>query len=251
MVLLLDIGNTFLKWVCREGDSRSCEGELLHAGEELADVFSEAWDELAPPTAVHVANVAGVELAESLDSWLQDNWNVSAHYAETQEQAFGVQNAYQVPGQLGVDRWLAMLAAWNQYHSAVCVIDCGTALTVDAIDANGQHLGGLITPGLGMMRDSLLVGADGIELEAESALESADSLLAHNTQGGVEVGSLYAVLAFIDRIQGDLQRELGDEMRCILTGGDAPDIAPLLAQEVSLQPQLVLDGLALGVSAPV
>jgi type III pantothenate kinase len=144
-----------------------------------------------------------------------------------------------------VDRWLAMLAAWNLLRGPVCVIDCGTALTVDALDANGQHLGGLIVPGLGMMRDSLLEGTDGIAYDSSAGEESSDSLLAHSTRSGVEVGSLYALLAFIDRVMTDLQQELGDEMQCILTGGDAAELAPLLAREVLQQPQLVLDGLAL------
>lgn len=249
MVLLLDIGNTFLKWTCLDGDSVADEGEIVHVDEEdLTEVFADAWHELTIPAAVYVANVAGEEFASELADWMQRTWQLTPNFVATEQEALGVRNAYQQPGQLGVDRWLAMLAAWNQLRGPVCVIDCGTALTVDAVDANGQHLGGLIVPGLGMMRDSLLDGTDGIAYDSDAEEEASDSLLAHSTRSGVEVGSLYALLAFIDRIINDLQNELGDEMQCILTGGDAEEIAPLLAHEVLHQPQLVLDGLALMVT---
>lgn len=249
MILLLDIGNTFLKWACLDDGAFVEDGEILHADEdELADAFAESWADLDRPSAVYAANVAGEDLASELDSWLNQAWQINANYVEPAEEAFGVRNAYQEPQQLGVDRWLAMIAAWNQQRGPVCVIDCGTALTVDAVGADGQHLGGLIVPGLGMMRDSLLDGAQGIDYATESEVENADSLLAHNTRGGVEYGSLYTILAFIDRVSTDLQRELGDNMQCILTGGDAPDILPLLARDVLHQPHLVLEGLAIRVT---
>jgi len=96
-----------------------------------------------------------------------------------------------------------------------------------------------------MMRECLFEGTDGIDYETDFLIESADSLLAHDTRGGVEYGSLYAVLAFIDRLCLELQRELGDDMQCVLTGGDAEDIVHLLAREVVHRPRLVLEGLAL------
>lgn len=246
MILLLDIGNTFLKWALLDGDAFIDEGEILHADEDdLTGVFADAWQGLQTPSAVYVCNVAGDDFAEQLDEWLQANWQLSAVYMLSDAEAHGVHNAYKQPATLGVDRWMAMLAAWNLQHNAVCVIDCGTALTVDAIDDQGQHLGGLIAPGLGMMRDCLLDGTEGIDFEEESPVETADSLLAHDTRGGVEVGGLYAVLAFIERVTNDLERELGEEMRCIVTGGDAEDIVPLLGRDVLHRPQLVLEGMAL------
>lgn len=243
MILLLDIGNSFIKW-CWLDDGQLCDaGEVLHADAELAGVLDEAWQDLPQPTAVWVSNVAGDELAEVLDLWLQQRWGLVPHYATSREVWGDVRNAYDEPGRLGVDRWLALLAAYEISKQAVCIIDCGTAITVDVMTSSGQHLGGLIVPGLGMMRDSLYAGTDGVqEVAAESP---AGGLLACDTAGAVEGGSLYAVVAFIDRVCADMEMELDEPMTCLLTGGDALDILPLLNAEVEHEPTLVLQGLAL------
>ncbi len=126
----------------------------------------------------------------------------------------------------------------------MCVIDCGTAITVDAVDADGQHQGGLIVPGLEMMRGALLKHTHGViyDMEADSSVEA--DLLGRNTRGCVEGGTLYAVIAFIDRVVSDLRKELGGEMQCSITGGDAPRVLPLLRGEYRHEPHLVLQGLA-------
>lgn len=243
MILLLDIGNSFIKW-CWLDDGQLCDaGEVLHVDEELADVLDEAWQELPQPAAVWVSNVAGNELAGALEQWLQRHWALSPGYA-TSCAAWGeVRNAYDEPGRLGVDRWLALLAAYEISGQAVCIIDCGTAITVDVMASSGQHLGGLIVPGLGMMRDALYAGTDGVQ-DSAAALP-ASGLLACNTAGAVDGGTLYAVVAFIDRVCADMEKELDEPMTCLLTGGDAVDILPLLNAEVEHEPMLVLQGLAL------
>lgn len=247
MILLLDIGNSFIKWAgCSDGQLQET-GESLHAGESLHEVFARTWGDLAAPRRVVAANVAGNALASALDGWARQHWQLDVDYVETAASGFGVTNAYAEPQRLGVDRWLTLIAAYQQAKGPVCIVDCGTALTVDAVSADGQHLGGLIVPGLGMMRDSLLKGANGIEYAPEEG-ENGDevpTLLANDTQGAVEAGSLYATIAFIERVIADLQRELGQGMQVMLTGGDAPDIEPLLAGSVSWSPTLVLEGLAL------
>jgi len=156
--------------------------------------------------------------------------------------AYGVRCAYENPAQLGADRWAALVAARHYGTGASCIIDCGTAMTVDVLTADGNHAGGIIIPGLGMMRDALYAGTDGVQ---EPAAESpASGLLACDTAGAVEGGSLYAVVAFIDRVCADMEKELDEPMTCLLTGGDAPDILPLLNAEVEHEPTLVLQGLA-------
>jgi type III pantothenate kinase len=187
-------------------------------------------------------------MAGALDGWVNQHWQLSVEYVHPAASGFGVTNAYSEPQDLGVDRWLAIIAAYQRAKGAVCVIDCGTALTVDVVDGKGQHLGGLILPGLGMMRDSLLQRAEGIDYEPENEPFSDDAvptLLANDTQGAVEAGSLYASIAFIERVVADLEREVGQAMQVLLTGGDAPDIEPLLARELDYSPRLVLEGLAL------
>ncbi len=243
MILLLDIGNSFIKW-CELDDGQLCEtGEALHADEDLACVFDEVLGELAQPEAIWVSNVAGSELAEALQQWLQMNWGLLPQYVHSSEVFGEVRNAYSEAERLGVDRWLALLAAYEISKQAVCIIDCGTAITVDVMASSGQHLGGLIVPGLGMMRDSLYAGTNDVQ---ESVSESpSGGVLACDTAGAVEGGSLYAVVAFIDRVCADMEKELEEPMTCLLTGGDAPDILPLLNVEVEHEPVLVLQGLAL------
>jgi type III pantothenate kinase len=243
MILLLDIGNSFIKWCWLDDGQLFDVGEVLHADDELARVLDDEWRDLPQPTAVWVSNVAGDELAEALGQWLQQRWGLLPHYATSSEAWGEVRNAYDEPGRLGVDRWLALLAAYEISKQAVCIIDCGTAITVDVMASSGQHLGGLIVPGLGMMRDSLYAGTDGVQ---KAVAESpASGLLACDTAGAVEGGSLYAAVAFIDRVCADMEKELDEPMTCILTGGDALDILPLLNAELEHEPTLVLQGLAL------
>jgi type III pantothenate kinase len=199
------------------------------------------------PRRVLAANVAGGAMAGALDGWVKQHWQLPVEYVQAAASGFGVTSAYTEPQHLGVDRWLAIIAAYQRARGPVCMIDCGTALTVDAVDGKGQHLGGLILPGLGMMRDSLLQRAGGIDYEPENERVSDDvpTLLANDTQGAVEAGSLYALIAFIERVVVDLERELGQTMQVLLTGGDAPDIEPLLTREPDYSPRLVLEGLAM------
>lgn len=251
MILLLDIGNTFLKWAACSDGKLLKKGEFLHAGQPLHEAFATAWGAITTPRRVVAASVAGNALAGALDGWVAQHWQLAVDYAESGATALGVSNAYLEPARLGVDRWLAMLAAFQQCRGQVCVIDCGTALTVDAVSASGQHLGGLILPGLGMMRDALLRGTEGVNYDTEPDLTSDDdspALLANDTRGAVEAGSLYAIVAFIERIVADLERETGQPMSVLLTGGDAPDIELLLSRGAEYRPALVLEGLALSVN---
>jgi len=206
-------------------------------------VLDEAWQELTPAEAVWVSNVAGDDLAEVLEQWLQRAWGVLPQYATSSAARGEVRNAYNEPARLGVDRWLALLAAYEISKQAVCIIDCGTAITVDVMASSGQHLGGLIVPGLGMMRDSLYAGTHGVQDAAPTS--SVGGLLACDTAGAVEGGTLYSSIAFVDRVCTDMEKALDEPMTCLLTGGDATDILPLLTVEIEHEPLLVLQGLAL------
>lgn len=256
MILLLDVGNSFIKWAwidsawpkcVRKGlPSLSEADELLHAGEDVPVVLNEAWKGMEKPEQVWLANVAGNNMLNLIEKWVAEHWACPVRTARSQRQSAKVVNAYTEPSQLGVDRWLGLLAANAAYAGPSAVIDCGTAITVDAIDAAGKHLGGLILPGIKMMRDSLYADASGIN-EAADTEAPAGMLFATNTATGVEVGSLYAVIAYIERVATDMQKEMGKELSCVLTGGDAEEIQPLLSVTVEHNPVLVLQGLALAI----
>lgn len=245
MILLVDIGNSSLKWAWLDDGRFRSGGVLARAGQETRDLARAAWAEAEQPERVLVANVAGDRVRRSLTAWMTRHWKVTPEFPVAQAAACGVQNGYQEPAGLGIDRWAAMLAARQLVRGPVCVVDCGTAITLDVLDAKGVHRGGLITPGVALMRQALSQGAEGIpEFSSEEPLQAEASLLATNTTNAVFGGTLYAAVALIDRVTADLRAELGARMALVITGGDAPDIMPLLANKPRHVPDLVLRGLA-------
>jgi len=256
MILLLDIGNSFIKWAwldpawpkcVRKGLPNLSEAdELLHAGEDIPASLDEAWTGLAKPEQVWLSNVAGSDVQVMVETWIETHWACPVRFARSQAQSGRVINAYPEPLQLGVDRWLGLLAANAAHTGPSAVIDCGSAITIDAIDATGKHLGGLILPGIKMMRDSLYSKTDGV-IESADIKTPPGMLYASNTATAVEVGSLYAVVAYIERMVSDMHKELGDNLSCVLTGGDAEELLPLLSVTVEHNPVMILQGLALAI----
>lgn len=254
MILLLDVGNSFLKWAWLESawmkhrqdglPVLSDADECLHAGEAIYAVLDEVWADFPVPEQVWLSNVAGDVLEEALLKWITQHWHCSVSVAVTASRSDQLINAYTVPSQLGVDRWLGLLAANRYGKSAHAVFDCGTAITLDALDARGKHLGGLILPGIKMMHDALFKDAEGVT-ETAPGEPVAGMLFANDTKTAVDVGCQYSVIAFIERVIGDMQKEIGKDLHCIITGGDAEELLPLLRVNVDYQPLLVLQGLAI------
>jgi type III pantothenate kinase len=243
MILLVDIGNTALKWSqWSDGDELSPQ-RVVHAGRELTSVLDECWNGLSRPERVVVASVLSEAVDESLLQWVQQRWQQEPEFVHARQEACGVLNAYRDPERLGVDRWCSLVAVRDRIRGAACVVDCGSALTVDVLSDTGEHLGGLIVPGLAMMRASL---AHTTQARAEESGEtdSEVALLARDTRGAITGGTLYAAVAFIDRVVEDVAAALELEPERVLTGGDAPRILPLLAWDYRHMPELVLEGLA-------
>lgn len=246
-MLLIDAGNTFVKWRLKPESSEPEEGRFPTPRFGLSPAIGESldkeWGELAAPSRVLVASVAGAAFDAALRDWIASRWNVPAEFVVPRRKAFGVTNGYRKPDQLGADRWAALVASRERAQSAACVIDVGSALTFDLMDAEGQHHGGLILPGLAMMRRSLAVDTARIaESETEAEAEE-EALLARDTHAAVTAGTLYGVIAVIDRVCADLAAEVGGELERFLTGGDAPTVAPLLSAPPQHVPSLILDGL--------
>jgi len=146
----------------------------------------------------------------------------------------GVKNSYDSPELLGVDRWLALVAAYSYYATAVCVVDCGTAITLDVVDGQGQHLGGAIMPGLTLMKSVLSTGT-----AALSFCEQTHPIgLSHYTEAAIYNGSLNALAGFI--AAGKL-----DSTLLILTGGDAQFVEEHLQLGAIIDEKLVMKGLLL------
>jgi type III pantothenate kinase len=242
MMLLVDIGNARIKWAAK-GDGGWHSGEpLQYRDRAFKDVARPAWKDLDAPQRVVVSNVAGDTYAKAVRTWVKRRWRIAPEFLHAGENACGVTNAYAEPARLGADRWAALIGAHSLYPGPVVVIDCGTAVTVDALAADGRHLGGLIVPGMELMINSLVNRAPLVELDNNGSAQV--SLLGRSTQAAVTGGILYTIVSLVDRICSDLKAELGRDTAVVLTGGDAPRIRPLLTRRPDFDADLVLKGLA-------
>lgn len=240
MKLFVDIGNSCAKWQCEhEHKQQVC----AYQSENFNANLTAIWHNLPRPTEIWVANVAGAAIAEQLSAWTQQYWQLTPHFARSRAYAAGVYNGYVQPEILGVDRWLAIIAAYQQ-HGAVCVIDCGTAVTVDIVNAQGQHQGGMISAGLETTRKALLKATYALgKIPQQPDLHQAP-LAATETHQGILLGSVYALVGLIETV---FQRVQLQHPHCtlVLTGGSVPEIQHLLNVPYQYQPNLVLQGLTI------
>lgn len=241
MNLLIDIGNTRIKWALQGSEVWQPGHPILRQNKAFKDLARPTWKELDVPGRVIISCVAGTDYTKSVRTWIKRRWKIDPEFLQPQATQFGVTNAYKEPERLGADRWASLLAAHDAYRQPVVVVDCGTAITVDAIDADGRHLGGLISPGFELMTESLASNAPGIEIIDTHNTDIP--LLGGSTEVGVTGGVLYTVVAFVDRVFADLKTELGKTTKLLITGGDAERIQPLLSTQPVLDSDLVLKGL--------
>ena len=240
MALLVDVGNTRLKWAYSEGGKLGKVAALSYQDAKLAGLEA-AWSQIQTPRRVTIANVAGAEVGRSLAALVERVWRVRAEFVRTGRPAGGITIAYSDPDTLGVDRWLAMIAVRHAGMGPALVVDCGSAVTMDVIDPDGRHLGGLILPGLRAMWRALFANT----AVPESAPEEAPLLLGTNTGECVAGGGLQAILGVIERTLIRVVRLHGFRPRIVLTGGDAALIGSRLELPHDLLPDLVLHGLTL------
>jgi len=240
MDLLIDIGNTNLKWTCGEFSSLEAMRTVRHHGGFPIDLHA-AWEQLTPPRRILVSNVGGTELARALERVCRSYWDRDPLFATPEPQAYSVTIAYERPERLGVDRWLALIAAHRICRGPVLVVDAGTAITYDLLLEDGSHLGGLITAGIEMMRARLIAGT---RIPWVEPTESADPW-ATDTSAAIAVGSIQAPAALAERLFERLTEQAGRTPQCILSGGDAERLIPALHLPIQHRPDLVLQGLAL------
>jgi type III pantothenate kinase len=240
--LLIDAGNSRVKWAIYQSGTLDVGAPFAHTVGVLGDRLNEAWDNLPPPKQAWLSNVGGGLLAEQIAAWMTVRWPTCAFVqVKLQRQACGVTTRYESPERLGVDRWLALVGARASVDGAVCVVDCGTAITLDAMDASGVHWGGLIAPGLQWMQQGIAQRLPALTV----APSSYQGLLATNTAAGVLSGTLHAALGLIERSVSDVGALLGTLPELILTGGDAETLRPHLRIPCRYSPHLVLEGLRL------
>ena len=234
MILDIDAGNTRIKWQVLDGDQVKAKGELL-----TESVRQGAPIEINVEAAVErirLSSVAGTEVIETLQTQLIDQFNVAVDLAEVSAEAAGVTCGYKDFRQLGVDRWLALVAAYGKYARPVIVVDAGSAVTIDIVDGDGLHLGGYIVPGLGLMHRALWEGTDQIKVELKQGVNIANPGV--STDEAVDKGCVLMLVALIE--------SMVERYQCltVVTGGDGMLLLEQLAVDAEYLPDLVLDGLA-------
>jgi type III pantothenate kinase len=242
--LLVDVGNSRIKWALASAGALRPGPGRTYTSAVLPDLMDALWGDLPRPTSVRLCNVAGDAVAAPMADWVAQRWGCPLSTATPAPEAYGVTCAYAHPERLGADRWAALVAARDLVGGPTCVVDLGTAITLDALHASGRHLGGLIAPGLGLMGQSLHRGTHaGYRLPLDNAWGNALAL-GTDTAQGVTAGTLYAAVGLIERAMADLTERLGAVPRLLLSGGDAPRVLPHLRLPVQHVPELVLLGLA-------
>jgi len=225
MVLDIDMGNTRTKWRC---------------GDDYGALPSPALPDLeTKPSRVRVATV--LRNREQVARAVKARFGVEAEFANTSAELGGVRCGYRDPARLGVDRWLALVSAWQQANGAVAVVSVGTAATVDFVTADGRHEGGHIAPGLGLLRDALHQTAD--VRPAGGGSVSVDP--GNDTDEAVSSGTFIMLLAFVEATVKAFADRCPDPVRVVLTGGDAEILGTHLSTPWRHEPHLVLDGLGL------
>ena len=229
MLLCLDAGNTRLKFGLFDGGRWLLQDALDYA----------AFDELparlpASPTRIVACNVAGQAVRQRIEA-LAGKLGLPLTWLCSTAAACGVTNSYDTPEQLGADRWAALIGA-RALHGGACVVAvAGTATTIDALDASGRFRGGLILPGLALMRAALAGNT--------ADLPHADGhfrALPTNPHDAIARGALHATLGAIARMRATL----GADVACLLSGGAAAELAPHLEPPQRPIDNLVLEGLA-------
>lgn len=255
MQLWIDVGNTRLKWQLYSENQFKAAGAVLHE-QSMTDavenmITTDAFVDGLGNESLSFAGVASVlneKSSEELLAAINLALGVSPVQARVQKEYLGLSCAYQNPEKLGIDRWLALLSVFNEHRRLSCVISCGSAFTVDVVQADGVHLGGFILPGLQMSIDALFGGTHSVRFDRVGTEASLD--FGVDTASAVCNGILFQMLSVISRLKRVLDVNYpGQEVLFVLTGGDAEKIGSFLSEEgmvdFAIKQDLVIQGLRL------
>ena len=243
MILTVDIGNTRIKRAQWRGDVIVDRAAVAYEVGKSSSAFDDLFLAVEKPLRVLAACVADEEMRAGLSAWVNQYWQLDVEYLQTEKKYRNILNAYDDPGQHGVDRWAGIVAGHQDYpDNSVCVISAGTATTFDLIDKDGRHLGGYILPSYATMRASLL--ADTANVSSVFDVRSDDRSIPVNTSDAVNLGCHKLLQAGIREICQSAQDEMSGPMQIILTGGYAEIILKYPDMPVMQhKPDLVMQGL--------
>ncbi len=234
-ILDLDIGNTFVKW-----RFDGALGRLPTNRFTTTDLLSACGTN---PRRIRLSSVANHNQVARFVEDIRLHCGVVVEVARTSAYAAGVTNSYENPEQMGVDRWLGMVAAYNEFARACCVVSCGTAITIDYVDQQGVHLGGYILPGAKLLRNGLLKNTERIGASEFSSEQGWHHLgPGDNTESAVTQGMNLILHSVANEVHSGLTDKLGQQAVLVICGGDAEHFHQLVGQG-QVRSTLVLDGL--------
>jgi type III pantothenate kinase len=232
--LQLDVGNSGAKWrlvnrggiidrgTCRRGDD-SAQQLLLNCSNSVDHIW--------------IASVASQAAEAELAALLQQRWGIAPWFARTQARTGSLSNSYDDPGRMGVDRWLAMLGARERERGRLCVIDAGSALTIDMVSAAGQHEGGYIIPGVALMERALLLDTERVRFDEDVGYDLAPGT---STAAAVRHG---IALAQAGAVTLALEQAGRAPMVLLFCGGAGEMLRQLVNRGGQWLPDLVFEGL--------
>lgn len=234
--LQLDVGNSSAKWRLVTNGRATATGKYL-AGDEASRQL--LFDCAAQVGQIWISSVAAPAAEAELAAMVRNHWGVEPWFARTQARSGNLVNSYDDPGRMGVDRWLVMLAASQRISGRACVVDAGSALTIDIVDASGRHEGGYIIPGPALMERALLLDTDRVRFEEEVDYDlTPGSSTAGAVRHGIALAQAGAVALAVDRC--------GNEpMELLFCGGGGEHLLQLVGRGGTYAPDLVFDGLEL------
>ncbi len=242
--LAIDIGNTRLKWAlydrAKPGAALLAQGAVFL---ETIDSLAETdWRLLPTPRSMLGCVVAGDGVKRRVEEQLE-LWEIEPRWVVSSAKACGVVNGYDHPVRLGVDRWVALIGARHRMLASgpprpVLVVMVGTAVTVDALDASGRFLGGLILPGFGLMLRALEMGTAGLKAPTGEAVEFPT-----NTSDALMSGGADAIAGAVERMHRKLTRRTGQAPMVLMSGGAAVKLAPITDLELEMVDTLIFEGL--------
>ncbi|MFD0669057.1 type III pantothenate kinase [Ramlibacter sp. MAHUQ-53] len=245
MFLAIDVGNTRLKWALYEearpgAPLRAHGAEFLENIDKLAD---GAWRALPAPSRMLGCAVAADAIKLRVGEQMEELWDVAPRWIHATTAECGLVNGYDHPTRLGADRWVAMVGARHRMLAAgparpVVVVMVGTAVTVEAINAEGRFLGGFILPGHGIMLRALESGTAGLHVPTGEVREFPT-----NTSDALTSGGTFAIAGAVERMVQHVRRHCGAEPVVYMTGGAGWKMAPFLSVSCELVESLIFDGL--------
>jgi type III pantothenate kinase len=242
--LAIDIGNTRLKWASYASGEPGAE-LIAHGAvflETIDDLAEKEWVGLTAPSSMLGCVVAGEAVRRRVEEQLE-MWDVEPRWVVPQASGGGVVNGYDHPSRLGADRWVALVGTRHRVLSLgkprpAMVVMVGTALTVDALDADGRFLGGMILPGFGLMLRALEMGTAGLKAPTGEVVSFPT-----NTSDALMSGGAHAMAGAVERMYRTLRKHGGQEPLLVMTGGAAPKLAPIIDLPFEVVDTLIFDGL--------